>query len=966
MLKPWREVAEPHQDVLKGSFQQAEFAADLARVHEGTATPEYQNAALFFERTFITEGMRLLLISLVKRLMGQGGDPVIQLQTAFGGGKTHTMLAVYHIAKGETPAGELQGVSSILDEARVAGDLPRARIAVIDGNKLAPNQPQKHGKGRSAVQVKTMWGELAWQLGGAPAYDLLKESDESGTSPGKAILAQILREHAPCVILMDELVAFVRQFDEGKSFIGGTYDSNLSFVQALTEALKEVPNAVMFASLPESDKEAGSQRGVNALKTLEHYFARVQALWKPVATEEAFEIVRRRLFTKVKHPAEAEQVCRAFADYYTQNGEHFPRETQESRYFERIKNAYPIHPEIFDRLYEDWSTLEGFQRTRGVLKLMAKVIHRLWVDGNTDPLIMPGSFPLEDADTRNEVIYYLPQGWDAVIERDIDGPRSETAEIDGKDTRFGSVQGCKRVARTIFLGSAPSTANQGVRGLELERVLLGSVRPDHQIGTFKDALRRLSDRLHYLNIANNRFWFDVRPNLRREMEDRKRRFQEREDIFPVIQERLRSTLKVTIFQAVHIFTTHSDIPDDRALRLVVLSPESTFSRQEERLWRPQAEAILQKRGELPRHHQNRLIFLVADQDVFGRLKDLTRVMLSWESIVKDCREGRLNLDQFQLKQAEKSFDDAKKTVHRTVSEAYKWLIAPNQEARPGRALSEVLWEHYSISAGAPAIHQEIERILTENEVVISAWSPIHLINILKAWFWKERTDEVKAIDVWQSMCRYLYLSRLKDEGTFNRVLSDGSGSKDFFGFASAKDEIDRYIGFSLGKVMHFPMLDTALMLIKPSVAAEYEETLRRAAEAALRQVQAEAALQSTSESVPSAPSLSTLAGGGQATSHSKPTTSVSPTTPSAPTIKRRFYGSTEIDPVMAKKQLTSIVDEILMHFTSKPGVKVRITVDIEADSPVPSPGFDAKTQRDVKENCNVMKFKNAEFDDLPE
>ena len=438
MLKPWREVAEPHQDVLKGSFQQAEFAADLARVHEGTATPEYQNAALFFERTFITEGMRLLLISLVKRLMGQGGDPVIQLQTAFGGGKTHTMLAVYHIAKGETPAGELQGVSSILDEARVAGDLPRARIAVIDGNKLAPNQPQKHGKGRSAVQVKTMWGELAWQLGGAPAYDLLKESDESGTSPGKAILAQILREHAPCVILMDELVAFVRQFDEGKSFIGGTYDSNLSFVQALTEALKEVPNAVMFASLPESDKEAGSQRGVNALKTLEHYFARVQALWKPVATEEAFEIVRRRLFTKVKHPAEAEQVCRAFADYYTQNGEHFPRETQESRYFERIKNAYPIHPEIFDRLYEDWSTLEGFQRTRGVLKLMAKVIHRLWVDGNTDPLIMPGSFPLEDADTRNEVIYYLPQGWDAVIERDIDGPRSETAEIDGKDTRFGS------------------------------------------------------------------------------------------------------------------------------------------------------------------------------------------------------------------------------------------------------------------------------------------------------------------------------------------------------------------------------------------------------------------------------------------------------------------------------------------------------------------------------------------------
>lgn len=431
-LKPWREVATPHEDVLKGTFQQAEFAADISRVHDGSATPEYQNAALFFQRTFITEGMRLLLDSVVKRLAGRGGDPVIQLQTAFGDGKTHTMLAVYHLARGEMPASDLQGIPSILDAAGVT-ELPKAHVAVLDGNKLAPNMPQQRGP----VSVRTLWGELAWQLERESGYEQVRQADESGTSPGKEVLAQLLADHAPCVILMDELLAYIRQFEEGKSFSGGTYDSNLSFVQALTEALKAVPTAVLLASLPESDKEAGSQRGINALRTLEHYFARVQALWKPVATEEAFEIVRRRLFAHINDHSIAEAVCRAYADCYIANGSDFPRETQEGRYYDRLRQAYPIHPEVFDRLYEDWSSLDSFQRTRGVLKLMAKVIYRLWKDGNNDPLIMPGSLPLYDSDTRNEAIYYLPPGWDPVLEKDIDGERAETTDIENRDTRLG-------------------------------------------------------------------------------------------------------------------------------------------------------------------------------------------------------------------------------------------------------------------------------------------------------------------------------------------------------------------------------------------------------------------------------------------------------------------------------------------------------------------------------------------------
>ena len=308
-MKPWREITVPHRDVLEGTFQQSEFAADITAVHTGKATREYQDAVAFFDRTFITEGMRLLLTQVAQRLAGKGGEPVIQLQTAFGGGKTHTMLAVYHLATRKCALSELAGIPALIDQAGLM-DVPQARVAVLDGTAHAPGQPWKHGK----QTIKTLWGELAWQLGGSEGFALVKEADATGTSPGKDVLRDLLAAYAPCVVLIDELVAYVRQFPEGQTLSGGSYDSNLSFVQALTEAAKLVPNAIVLASLPESEVEAGSQRGVAALRALEKIFGRVQALWKPVATEEAFEIVRRRLFEPVRDAQSARRgvprICR--------------------------------------------------------------------------------------------------------------------------------------------------------------------------------------------------------------------------------------------------------------------------------------------------------------------------------------------------------------------------------------------------------------------------------------------------------------------------------------------------------------------------------------------------------------------------------------------------------------------------------------------------------------------------------
>lgn len=404
-MKPWREIAIPHSDVLKGTYQQAEFAADISAVRTGRAPVIYQDATAFFERTYITEGMRLLLTQVAQRLCGKGGEPVIQLQTAFGGGKTHTMLAVWHLATRKCAVSDMPGIASLIDKAGLM-DGPQARVAVIDGMAHAPGQPWKEGR----TTIKTLWGELAWQLGGADGFAMVHEADASGTSPGKEVLRLLLETYAPCVVLFDELVAYIRQFPEGQVLPGGTYDSNLSFVHALTEAVKLVPTAVVLASLPESEIEAGSQRDVGALRALEKTFGRVHALWKPVASEESFEIVRRRLFEPIKDEQGRNAVCRAFADAYVVEGASLPSETQESRYFDRLCHAYPIHLEVFDRLYEDWTTIDGFQRTRGVLKLMAKVISRLWKANNTDLMILPRSLPLTDADVRNELTYLLTPG----------------------------------------------------------------------------------------------------------------------------------------------------------------------------------------------------------------------------------------------------------------------------------------------------------------------------------------------------------------------------------------------------------------------------------------------------------------------------------------------------------------------------------------------------------------------------
>jgi predicted AAA+ superfamily ATPase len=925
-IKAWREIATPHDDVLRGTFQQAEFAADLSAVQDNKATEEYQNPVKFYERTFITEGMRLLLENIVKRLSGKGGDPVIQLQTSFGGGKTHTMLAVYHLVTSSTSASELRGIPSILDAAGIV-DLPKARVAILDGNNLGPNETRQHGN----YKVRTLWGELAWQLGGDEGYRIVEASDQSGTSPGKDTLVQLLSKFAPVVILIDELVAYIRQLSQDGNNTGGSYDASLSFVQALTEAAKQVPTCCILASLPESEIEAGGERGQQVLEALSKIFGRVQALWKSVSSEEAFEIVRRRLFKSDINQSDITATCNAYYELYLSDPQ-FPNETREGQYKERMERSYPVHPELFDRLYSDWSSLEKFQRTRGVLKLMAKVIHRLWKDGNSDYLITPGNLPLYDADIRTELINYLPNGWEQIIEGELDGEKSEANSLDSSN-HFGQIMAARRITRALFLMTAPPIPNQTNRGVESGMLLLGVMQPGEQLGWYKDALDRLNDRLHYLNKANDRFYLDTRPNLRRTMEDRRKHIPT-DVVSTYVRTTLQRQLNPTLFDGVHVFTSNHDIPDDTALRLVVLSDkDSYFSESSESAALLSARTYLKQRGDQPRLYQNRLVFLAVDNDSARNMRDQIRTALAWQSLVTDTMEARLNLDQYQLKQARQNQDQSLEAARHSVMEAYRWLMVPSQTASAGNVGSiELDLRQVSASQGVSA---ELERILKEHEDVITAWAPIHLANILKQWYWIKE-PHVTAKTVWDDMCKYPYLPRLRNLDVFEKAISQSTQTTEYLGIAYGIEN-ERYFSPHLGD-NYSATYDSQMLLVKPEVLSSQIEEQR-----AQNDTKTDLP-EDTFKQVDSTDDDLELTGSRKQSN-----------------LPQKFFGKKEFSVVAsAPMKIKEIYDEIISQLSKDADSSVRVSIDIYAESPK---GFDDHTQRAVKENSKVLGLEEFEFDD---
>ncbi len=940
-LKPWREIATPHPDVASGRYQQAEFAADLWQVYLDEGSDEYRLPNEFFRRTYITEGLKHLLTNALVRLAGKGGDPVIELQTNFGGGKTHAMLALFHLFFG-TAAKDLPGMEPVFKAAAVSEPPKNVNTVVIVGNKISPGKAEKKSDG---TKVHTIWGEIAWQLGGKEAYEMVQEADETATNPGD-VLKNLFNRYAPCLILVDEWVSYARQLHERADLPGGSFDTHFTFAQTLSESAKNANSTLLVVSIPSSDIEIGGDRGKEALDRLKNAIGRVESPWRPASAEESFEIVRRRLFQTTTDPrafVERDAVIKAFSDMYRSQAQEFPTECREADYERRLREAYPIHPEFFDRLYSDWSTLDKFQRTRGVLRLMAKVIHSLWERDDKSLLIMPAHIPMDDAQVQSEMTRYLDDNWVPIIEKDVDGSNSLPLDIDRQNPNFGRYSACRRVTRTIYLGSAP-TMRAANRGLEDRRIKLGCVQPGESVATFGDALRRLTDRATYLYIDGNRYWISNQPNVTRTAQDRATQIlEERYKVCDEIVRRLKSDKLRGEFGAVHIAPESSaDIPDDPNLgvRLVVLSPVHSHGRSaEDSLAHHLVEEILNQRGGSPRYYKNTLAFLAPDKTNLETVEKNVAQYLGWNSIVAD--KVALNLDVSQSNQATTKRDQTDKDVSTILNQTYQWLLVPDQPDPQGK----IEWIETRLQASDDSPIMRASRKLVHEEQLISGYSGSRLrLEALDPYLWRD-TNHTDLKRLWEYLAQYIYLPRLKNPDVLLQAVKEGLAStiiKDNFAYAEGWDEANqRYMGLKIAQLVN-PTISSQSLLVKPDVANKQLEEDKPITAAGDRSTDT-----ASRDSVPPlSPDVGKANPPDNGSVEKKP-------------VLRRFYGSVEIDALRINRDAPAIANEIIQHITCLKGARVKVTLEIEADIP---DGVPDDVVRTVTENCRTLKFSNQSFE----
>ena len=942
-LAPWREVLKPREEVATGNFQSGEFAADLYKVARDpkSTSGEYSDPAQFFARTYLTEGLRDLIGRAVRRLTGDANaSPVINLQTNFGGGKTHSMLALWHLTHGMKLSAFPQETQELLASSNYPTNGITARRVALVGNHFAPQGETKD----DGTRVHTLWGELAWQLGGAEGYAIVKEHDEARTNPG-ADLHTLLKKYAPAVILIDEWVAYARQLYGREDLAGGTFDTQFTFAQSLTEAAKSIPGMLLAISIPASHnaddsgdfagaaEEVGGSNGMEALKRLQNVVRRVADQWRPASSDEAYRIVKQRLFEAedAKALAQITATSKAFSDFYRANAGEFPKEANDPQYARRIQQTYPLHPELFERLYEDWSSLERFQRTRGVLRLMNAVIHALWVGDDQAPLILPGSVPLAVASVNAELTQYLQDSWKAVIDADVDGPNSEPARIDGEKPVLGQRSITKRLARTVFFGAAP-TIGTAHKGIDTQRVFLGAAIPGDVVGNFHSALTQLGDRTTYYYSSAGKHWYDTQANITRRAKDAADALHQ-EDVWAEVVRRLRAEERTrSDFAGVHVGAVDSaDIPDTDQARLVILHPR--FAHKRKRGDSPAhdfAQQATERRGTSNRANRNMVVFLAPDEDRLAELDQATRSFLAWKEIVD--KKDELNLTPQQLAQATDKRDQFGHTVDDRLALTYQWVLNPTAPD-PG---SPFILDEVKADGQAGSLAERVAKKLGS----AGAYSTQHAARSIRlaletkvpaAW----SAGHIAVSDLWSLYAQYPYMPRLRSR----EVLIDSIDNQPLLwqseglAVADSYDEAaDRYSGLWLPGETGRSSITDATLIVKPELAER-----QRAAD------------------VP--PSATPTPGTPDDDDAPRPA-GTGPTPPVTKPTATRYVGSVPINAERYSADFAKIAAEVLANLAAS-GAKLSISLSVDA---VHTDGFTEQQLRTIRENAATLKFTTNEFE----
>ncbi|SHJ89943.1 hypothetical protein SAMN05444159_1837 [Bradyrhizobium lablabi] len=921
-LHPWIEVAFPHTDVLENRYKQSEFAADLAAVDMGQASEDYSKPDNFFRITFLTDGLKRVLRTALERLSGKGGDPILGLQTSFGGGKTHTMLALYHLANA-TDLDLLPGVRELAAEMGVKNWKP-VKTAVFVGTAKGVDSSLVLKDG---PKVRTLWGYIAWRLAGDAGLKLLREAEANGTNPGSELLVELFRKAGPSVILLDEVVAFARQLPDDR------FEAFLSFIQSLTEAAKMLPNVLLVGSLPESDEEAGGAKGIAALHRLEKVFGRVGSPWLAAHGNETYEIVRRRLFQELDAEGEKarDETVKAFHDLYKRNAAEFPPYAREANYGELLRLSYPIHPELFERLSKDWSTLDKFQKTRGVLRFMANVVSVLWQARTRDPMILPARVPVADARIKASVIYPLDSAFSAVIDSEVDGEGSRPARMETNTTRrLAQARAATRAARAVFLCSAPKVGqpNAGVTGQD---VRLAAAEPGDQLAIFGEALRELHEGATYLYEDAGRYWFSTQPTLNRLADERAKSLPAHEVDIDILRVLTAEANQKSGFAKVHAAPDEpSSIDEAAALTLVILGP--SFIHTKGATASAAVDAVtdtLTRCRTSQRRYRNILIFVAPDDAALNNARDVVRKALAWTSIEND-ENTQQQLTQGQSADVKEKARTNREAAERAIRSAWTHILYAEKDETVLDGKPFEIAQTALLSRERPSIATSVyEKVSSRGDGLVKDTLGPRMLMAKLTGLWPADRPHLAIADLREWFAAYVYLPKLRDPAVLESAIAEGVSSADpQFGYADRFDEgSGKYEGLVCGRLAPTRFSQDAV-IVRKEVAAAYGGQSEN----------------SVIGLPPPAGEVPNVSGGVAA----------GPTTVEGATRPKRFYGSVEIDMIRPVKAFDAILNAVVMELQQTQGARVRLTLEVEA---LAEEGFADNDVSVVRDNARQLKFK---------
>lgn len=679
---PWWEGAMPHSSIREGKVNEALFEAKLGEAIRSRGPDEYRVADIFFQRTYLTAGLRQLLLDILRTLNGErAANAIVNLKTSFGGGKTHTELAIYHLFEHPALSMSVPQVRALVESTGLATP-PPCRVAVLPCTRLNPT-------GRTTedgVQIRTLWGEMAYGLGGTAAYQLLAESDAQLVSPGEDALEAVLRQVGPSLILFDETLHYVDKVSVLAGAEGNLAKQTIAFLRELTAVVDALPRNMLIVSLTASRMDQLSRNAQDWLERMEHHVNRLARACTPIEGTEIHEVVRRRLFETVDETLAAQAAARYHQLYVAMGG--LPAQFADLAYQDLIRRSYPFHPELITVLYERWGAKPGFQLTRGTLRFLALALQDLWQRQATvhPDLIQMGHIPLKDSNVRAMVKDIAGDAqWESVLGSDIAAPAAsdQPAKAEAIDEERADKLGlAQALATTILLysvggGEAPRATRHEIR--------LACARQGVEEATWDNLLDRFRSRFFYLYYDEAQYQFRKEPNVTSLHHTYRVNIEDSEEVEAYWRPAMRddalgNNSPAHKFAQVYYLPLRSVDRDDESLKLVVLGPDQWIEKSGVLSAAAQQAAlsILERHGQVLRQHRNTLVFCVAERTAMLEARRWVTDYLSWRKIQQNATDwDRIGAAQQAL--VKEQLDLTKSAALQAMTSAYSWALLPTED-----------------------------------------------------------------------------------------------------------------------------------------------------------------------------------------------------------------------------------------------------------------------------------------------